>query len=79
MRLKALEDRVTKLENFITERLDEIIDDKVLSSETYLEEKIQDLDGRLDSEIDELRSEIPDYDLDDCISDLAMRIEDLEG
>ena len=29
MRLKALEDRITKLENFIKERLDEILEMRV--------------------------------------------------
>ncbi len=84
MTLKALEDRITELEKFIAEQLDQLIDQKILNSEKYLEEKINEVSESLGDEIDDVRSDIPDtYDLESDIEnvrdDLSDRINQLES
>ena len=52
--LEALETRITKIERFISERLDKVIDGKIQLIETYFIKKINKLEERIDSEIDEV-------------------------
>lgn len=88
---KTLDTRVTKLENFISERLDGMIDGKVQlienyfskkiqETEDYLENKIHELDSEFDSRIDEVRNEIPDtYDMESNIEAIEDGLSNLES
>lgn len=74
---ETLETRVTKLEKFIEERLDSVVNHKINNTEGYLLEKIDELRENLESEIDDVRDEIPEtYDLDSRIELNERQIED---
>ena len=82
--LKTLETRITKLEKFILERLDKAIDGKIQLIESYFIKKIDELDNRIDSEIDDVRSDIPDdcdseiNNLEHDVNSLDRRVDDIE-
>ena len=83
-KLEALETRITKLENFISERLDKVIDGKIQLIESYFIKKIDELNNRIDSEIDDVRGDIPDdcdsetNNLEHEVNSLDRRVDDIE-